>query len=215
MPKVEKSSLQLARDDARSAGVPNWSLFPFRGRLRSNCQRAYRRPCGRSLAWTGCKTLRLRRNVRGAGEPTLSRLQRSSTNCQAPAPGILKRLRSRGPSSALAGRHLFAPVKNRSSAGSPKRLTTSCRRTRALCLRKGEWDGHGPTSHSLRPSRMSSQVVRCPRCGSTNVVLIDSHKESSGLSDSDTKPTSTREAYKCECGMAFTRSVRDDARQSP
>jgi hypothetical protein len=57
---------------------------------------------------------------------------------------------------------------------------------------------------------MTSQDVRCPSCGSTSVKQIDSYQESASLSDPQAKSTSTRYTYQCECGLAFTRSVKQD-----
>ena len=49
----------------------------------------------------------------------------------------------------------------------------------------------------------------CPKCGSTNVQLIGSHKQYPPGADPERDPhTSENSAYKCECGMAFTMMVK-------
>ena len=62
---------------------------------------------------------------------------------------------------------------------------------------------------------MTSQGISCPKCGSTSVRLIDSHVESASLAEPQGKSKTTREAYKCECGLAFTRTVKDGNVQEP
>ena len=65
--------------------------------------------------------------------------------------------------------------------------------------------------------KMTGQKVTCPRCGSTNVKQIGAHRESLAVTNgtgSSGKGT-TRYAYQCQCGMAFTRAVQENGPPLP
>ena len=62
----------------------------------------------------------------------------------------------------------------------------------------------------LGDGQMSVPVApTCPKCGSTVVTLIASHKQYPFEADRNKDPpTSENFAYQCQCGMAFTVMVK-------
>ena len=65
---------------------------------------------------------------------------------------------------------------------------------------------------------MTSQGIRCPKCGSTSVKQVASHRESPlGVTGDtpDSARATTRYVYQCDCGLAFTLSVKEDSPPNP